>query len=244
MIPPRVHLPSACALVATLVAAGTTACGGSVEAEESRRESMMPETTEPRTVPRQEQALPEPRRAGEVSLEEVLELRRSVRAFVDTPLTEAEIGQLLWAAQGVTDDAGHRTTPSAGALYPLEIYVATSNGLFRYNPARHGLALHAPGDRRPHMQAAGLYQDAIGDAPAIFVIAAVYQRTEVKYGARAPRYVHMEAGHAGQNILLEAVALGLAAVPMGAFDDALLSEALALPEDQRPLYLIPVGYPE
>ncbi len=204
----------------------------------------MPETTEPRTVPRQEQALPEPRRAGEVSLEEVLELRRSVRAFVDTPLTEAEIGQLLWAAQGVTDDAGHRTTPSAGALYPLEIYVATSNGLFRYNPARHGLALHAPGDRRPHMQAAGLYQDAIGDAPAIFVIAAVYQRTEVKYGARAPRYVHMEAGHAGQNILLEAVALGLAAVPMGAFDDALLSEALALPEDQRPLYLIPVGYPE
>jgi SagB-type dehydrogenase family enzyme len=244
VIPPRVHLPSACALVATLVAAGTTACGGSVEAEESRRESMMPETTEPRTVPRQEQALPEPRRAGEVSLEEVLELRRSVRAFVDTPLTEAEIGQLLWAAQGVTDDAGHRTTPSAGALYPLEIYVATSNGLFRYNPARHGLALHAPGDRRPHMQAAGLYQDAIGDAPAIFVIAAVYQRTEVKYGARAPRYVHMEAGHAGQNILLEAVALGLAAVPMGAFDDALLSEALALPEDQRPLYLIPVGYPE
>jgi SagB-type dehydrogenase family enzyme len=245
VIPPRVRLPSACALVAVIVAVGTAACGRSVEAEEMRRRSMKGEMTGetivPKTILLQERALPEPRRVGEISLEEALERRRSVRAFADTPLTEAEIGQLLWAAQGVTDDAGHRTAPSAGALYPLELYVGTPDGLFHYDPALHGLTLHAPGDPRPAMQEAGLYQDALGDAPAIFAIAAVQKRTAVKYGARAPRYVHMEAGHAGQNILLEAVALGLAAVPMGAFDDARLSEALALPEDQRPLYLIPVG---
>lgn len=227
------------ALLAALVLTAAGGCSGGVEAEESRREPLMRDT-----IARQERALPEPRRVGEISLEEALERRRSVRAFADTPLSDAEIGQLLWAAQGVTDDAGHRTSPSAGALYPLELYVGASDGLFRYDPVRHGLTLHARGDRRTDMQAAGLDQDALGDAPAIFVIAAVYERTEVKYGARAPRYVHMEAGHAGQNILLEAVALGLAAVPMGAFDDARLSEALDLPEDQRPLYLIPVGHPE
>ncbi len=241
---PRAHLPSACALVAALVAAGPAACGGHVEGEEMRRRSMKGETIVPKTILTQEQALPEPRRVGEMSIEEALERRRSVRAFVDTPLTAAEIGQLLWAAQGVTDDADHRTSPSAGALYPLELYVGTSNGLFHYDPVRHGLTLHAPGDLRPAMHAAGLYQDALGDAPAVFVIAAVFERTAVKYGGRAPRYVHMEAGHAGQNILLEAVALGLAAVPMGAFDDALLTEALSLPDDQVPLYLIPVGHPE
>jgi SagB-type dehydrogenase family enzyme len=232
------------ALLAAVLLTVAGGCSGGAEADEARRESMMGETRAPRTVPRQEQALPEPRRVGEISLEEALERRRSVREFADTPLTEAEIGQLLWAAQGVTDDAGHRTAPSAGALYPLELYVGTSSGLFHYDPAGHGLTLHARGDRRPGMQAAGLYQGAIGDAPAIFVIAAVFERTAAKYGARADRYVHMEAGHAGQNMLLEAIALGLAAVPMGAFDDALLSEALALPKGQRPLYLIPVGYPE
>lgn len=196
------------------------------------------------TIARQERALPEPRRVGEISLEEVLERRRSVRVFADTPLSAAEIGQLLWAAQGVTGDAGYRTSPSAGALYPLELYVGTSEGLFRYDPVRHALFLHAPGDRRPDMRAAGLHQDAIGDAPAVFVIAAVFERTAVKYGRRAPRYVHMEAGHAGQNLLLEATALGLGAVPMGAFDDARLTDALSLPDDQAPLYLIPVGHPE
>ncbi len=245
MIPPRVHLPSACAFAAAIVTAGAAACGGSVEAEEMRRRSMKGETKGETIVLKstlpQEWALPDPQRVGEISLEEALQRRRSVRAFANTPLTEAEIGQLLWAAQGVTDEAGHRTAPSAGALYPLELYVGTPDGFFHYDPARHGLTLHKPGDPRPAMQAAGLYQEALGDAPAIFAIAAVQERTEVKYGARAPRYVHMEAGHAGQNILLEAVALGLAAVPMGAFDDARLSEALALPEDQRPLYLIPVG---
>jgi len=227
------------ALLAALLLMVAGGCSGGVEAEESRREPLMRET-----IARLEQALPEPRRVGEISLEEALQRRRSVRAFADTPLSDAEIGQLLWAAQGATDDAGHRTAPSAGALYPLELYVGTSNGLYHYDPVHHGLILHARGDRRTEMQAAGLYQEALGDAPAIFVIAAVYERTEVKYGARAPRYVHMEAGHAGQNILLEAVALGLAAVPMGAFDDERLAKALSLPGDERPLYLIPVGHPE
>jgi SagB-type dehydrogenase family enzyme len=221
-------------------------CGDSVEAEESRREMMMHElvTGQEPSFTRQERALPEPQKAGHVSLEETLQRRRSVRAFGGTPLTEAEIGQLAWAAQGITDDAGYRTAPSAGALYPLELYVGVEDGLFHYDPARHLLTLHVAGDPRPAMQEAALHQKAVGDAPAVFVLAAVYERTEVKYGARATRYVHMEAGHAAQNILLEAVALGLSAVPIGAFDDGRLSRALSLPEEVRPLYLVPVGHPE
>ncbi len=225
-------------LAAAVLLTGTIGCGGSVDAEESWRESVMKEMITP-----QELVLPEPRPTGELSVEEALARRRSVRAFASIPLTAAEIGQLAWAAQGVTDRAGYRTAPSAGALYPLEVYVGTSNGTFHYEPARHDLTLHREGDPRSAIQAAALHQEAIGDAPAVFVIAAVYERTAVKYGERAPRYVHMEAGHAGQNILLEAVALGLAAVPIGAFHDAQLQAALSLPDDQRPLYLIPVGHP-
>lgn len=222
--------------VTVLLAIG---CGGSIDAMESRLGGAVNES-----LGSQELVLPEPRRTGEVSVEEALAARRSVRAFADVPLTEAEIGQLAWAAQGVTDRGGYRTAPSAGALYPLELYVGTSSGTYRYEPARHALTLHREGDPRPAIQAAALHQEAIGDAPVVFVIAAVYERTSAKYGSRAPRYVQMEAGHAGQNILLEAVALGLAAVPIGAFHDDRLQAALSLPDDQRPLYLIPVGHPE
>ena len=193
---------------------------------------------------RQELRLPEPRLDGEVSLEEALARRRSVRSFADTPLTPAQIGQLAWAAQGITDPRGYRASPSAGALYPLELYVATADGLFRYLPAGHRLALHLEGDRRPAIQAAALNQEPLGEAPAVFVITAVSERTAVKYGERTPRYVHMEAGHAAQNLLLEAVALGLGGVPMGAFHDGRMSETLSLPENEIPLYLIPVGHPE
>jgi SagB-type dehydrogenase family enzyme len=159
-------------------------------------------------------------------------------------LSREEISQLLWAAQGITDPSGKRTAPSAGALYPLELYVATGDGFHHYRPAEHVLRVVNESDLRPALHGAALQQSAVLDAPAVFVVTAVYSRTEAKYGAqRSPRYVHLEAGHAAQNILLQAVALGLGAVPIGAFYDDQVQAALDLPDEHAPLYLIPVGHP-
>jgi SagB-type dehydrogenase family enzyme len=190
------------------------------------------------------EALPTPSLTGGTSLEEALARRRSVREFEDVPLTAAELGQLLWAAQGITHDRGYRTAPSAGALYPLELYAATSSGVFHYDPVSHRLLVVGHGDARPVLYKAALSQDPVRDAPAVLVIAAVYERTAVKYGTeRSPRYVHLEAGHAAQNLLLQAVVLGLGAVPIGAFQDEEIQAALGMPADHEPLYLIPVGHP-
>jgi SagB-type dehydrogenase family enzyme len=189
--------------------------------------------------------LPPPALAGDISLEELLTRRRSVRSFREAPLTPAELGQLLWAAQGISDERGYRTAPSAGALYPLELYVATEEGIFHYLPQGHRWQVLSQSDARQDLYEAALRQETVRQAPAVFVLAAVYERTAQKYGGeRSPRYVHLEAGHAGQNLLLEAVALGLGAVPIGAFDDGGVQEALALPADHQPLYLIPVGHPQ
>ncbi|OGO56901.1 MAG: hypothetical protein A2Z32_08510 [Chloroflexi bacterium RBG_16_69_14] len=191
-----------------------------------------------------EESLPSPLLAGRISLEEALQARRSIRSFTAAALTRAEIGQLLWAAQGVTDADGHRTAPSAGALYPLELDVVTADGLARYVPDGHRLARRGPADLRPALQQAALDQAAIGGAPLVIVISGVVERTAARYGAeRAERYVALEAGHAAQNILLESVSLGLGAVPVGAFDDAAVRRVQALADGEAPLYLIAVGHP-
>ena len=188
--------------------------------------------------------LPPPQTVGRLSLEEALEQRRSVREFSGDFVSDAELSQLLWAAQGITDPGGYRTAPSAGALYPLELYAVTRAGAFHYDPHRHELQRVAEDDLRPELYSAALEQESVLEAPLVVVITAVYARTQCKYGAdRGERYVHMEAGHAAQNLLLQAVALGLGAVPIGAFDDAQIQQALGLPSDHVPLYLIPVGYP-
>jgi SagB-type dehydrogenase family enzyme len=188
--------------------------------------------------------LPTPQLKGTLTLEETLARRRSVREFKGEPLTLAELGQLLWAAQGVTNQYGFRTAPSAGALYPLEVYAVTHEGVYHYEPQGHWLTVHLAGDLRPALYEAALRQDPVLNAPVVFVITAVYGRTAAKYGAeRSPRYVHLEAGHAAQNVLLQAVALNLGAVPIGAFYDERVREVLKLPSDQQPLYLIPVGRP-
>lgn len=186
--------------------------------------------------------LPAPLTEGELSLEQTLRQRRSVRAFHEEPLSPLEIGQLLWAAQGITDPHGYRTAPSAGALYPLEVYVVSDNGVYHYLPAQHALATVVEGDRRAPLFEGAIHQDAVLEAPLTIVITADYRRTEQKYGReRSARYVHLEAGHAAQNVLLQAVSLGLAAVPVGAFRDGQVQSALGLPSDHQPLYLIPVG---
>ena len=189
-------------------------------------------------------ALPTPLPKGKLSLEEALAQRRSVREFADTPLTLAEVGQLLWAAQGVTQPAGLRTAPSAGALYPLEVYAVTREAMYHYEPQGHRVSVHIAGDVRPWLYAAALRQEPVLKAPTVIVIAAVYARTAARYGAeRSPRYVQLEAGHTAQNVLLQAVALNLSAVPIGAFEDDQVKQVLELPSDQQPLYLIPVGHP-
>jgi SagB-type dehydrogenase family enzyme len=189
--------------------------------------------------------LPSPTLSGETSLEEALVRRRSVREFDTQPLTTGELGQLLWAAQGITRERGFRTAPSAGALYPLEMYLATIDGVFHYQPHDHQLLVTSPEDAREELYQAALEQEPVRQAPAVFIVTAVYERTAAKYGEeRGPRYVHLEAGHAAQNLLLEAAALELGAVPIGAFHDEEIQRALELPADHQPLYLIPVGHPQ
>ena len=185
-----------------------------------------------------------PERKGKLLLEEALARRRSVREFTREVLTERELSQLLWAAQGTSHAEGLRTAPSAGALYPLEIYLATARGFYHYDPSRHRLVQLSERDLRAAMCRSAFDQEAVIQAPAVFVFAAVYGRMSRKYGAaRTPRYVHMEVGHTAQNLLLQAVALGLGGVPIGAFEDEALQKALVLPWDHRPLYLIPIGHP-
>jgi SagB-type dehydrogenase family enzyme len=191
--------------------------------------------------------LPEPDRSGQHPLETLLFQRRSVRDYRTTPLALSDIGQLLWAAQGITHGQGLRTAPSAGALYPLELYVIAgridglSAGVYHYQPDGHQLLAILRGDRRNDLSQAALGQSWIADAAAVVVFAAVYERTARKYGERAARYIHMETGHAAQNLFLQAGALGLDTVVVGAFDDDAVAALLELPSDTRPLLLMPVG---
>lgn len=191
--------------------------------------------------------LAEPRYAGELSVEEALKRRRSVRSFRDEPLTLAEVSQLLWAAQGITTDWGGRTAPSAGALYPLEVYavvgevVGLEPGVYHYRPDGHRLVKRQEGDLRAELAGAALGQAWVREAPVVLVIAAHYRRTTGKYGERGIRYVHIEVGHAGQNIYLQAEALGLGTVIVGAFSDRRVKELLGL--EGEPLVLMPLGRP-
>jgi len=189
-------------------------------------------------------ALPAPRMAGLVSLEEVLAARRSTRVFSAELLTLDDLSQLLWSAQGITEPNGSgRAAPSAGGTYPLELYVVSPMGVHHYLPAGHSLEVLGEEDLRSALSQAALGQQYVADAPAVVVITAVFARTEERYEERAERYVHLEAGHAAQNILLQAVALDLGAVPVGAFRDEDVRALLNLPADHVPLYLIPVGHP-
>ncbi len=180
-----------------------------------------------------------------MSLESALAQRRSLREFERRELTWAEIGQILWAAQGITDsDEGFRTAPSAGALYPLEVYVATSSGVFRYRPINHILVREILEDVRRQLRQTTPEQGWVEEAPCVFAIAGIYERTTGKYRDRGIRYVHLEAGHVAQNILLQAVALGLGGVTVGAFRQRSVEQILDLREREKALYLIPVGQPQ
>lgn len=190
--------------------------------------------------------LPPPPTTGAMSLQEALAHRRSVREFTQGALTLAEISQVVWAAQGVTAPE-RRAAPSPGATYPLEVYLVVGEvknlaaGVYRYHPGPHCLELVAEGDIRMPVAEAAVGQTWISKAAMVAVIAAVFERTTAHYGKRGERYVYVEAGHAAQNLLLQATALGLGARPVGAFNDLGVSRLLLLPAGEVPLYVIPVG---
>jgi SagB-type dehydrogenase family enzyme len=195
--------------------------------------------------------LPTPRLKGKVSLEEVIAKRRSIRRYRSEPLTLVQLGQLLWSAQGITGGRAFRAAPSAGATYPLELFTfigrqaieGLQEGIYHYEVNRHSLVLHQPGDLRKELARVAMDQGFIMSAPVNIVICALYTRTCYTYGRRGERYVHMEVGHVGENIHLQAVALGLITVEVGAFDDEEVRNILGVEEQIKPLYIMPIGKP-
>ena len=196
--------------------------------------------------------LPPPIKEGVLSVEEAIFQRRSIREYTEEPLKLQDISQLMWAAQGITDpERGKRAAPSAGMTYPLEIYVVVGSGgveglekgVYRYTPKNHTLTRTGVKDLRPQLARTALDQPWVREAPINIVITAVYERTTRRYGERGIRYVHLEAGHVGQNLHLQAESLGLGMVVVGAFRDKEVQEVLNLPADHQPLYIIPVGHP-
>ncbi len=185
--------------------------------------------------------LPKPELRGSIPLEQTIAARRSRREYSSKSLMWEQIGQLAWAAQGQDAGSRYRTVPSAGATYPLELFVVTEQGFFRYLPGKHALAKLTDQDLRGRLAAAAWGQEFIAVAPVTLVFAAEFARTTGRYGDRGTRYVYMEAGHAAQNVHLQAEALGLGSVPVGAFDDASVSKVLELPSHLEPLYIVPVG---
>ena len=192
--------------------------------------------------------LPAPDVSGNATIEETLAKRRSVRSYSNATLSLKDMSQLLWAAQGVTSDIGFRTAPSAGALYPLEVYLVAGNvdglnsGVYRYLPDSHSIVLVFEGDIREEISGAALSQSQIRDCAASIVFAANYLRTTSKYGKRGIRYVNIEIGHAAQNVCLQGVALGIGTCVVGAFDDEKIGQLLRLPDSERALYILPLGY--
>jgi len=243
----RTRVGSSAALVAASVLLWVAGCGDGGGAADTA--AVTPSATAAPAAGSSPRLLPPPRSSGPLSLEEALSARRSVRSYGGAPVTLAEIAQLLWAAQGVTDpETGFRTAPSAGALYPLELYVVAEHvtglptGAYRYLPAGHALEPIQSSPSADDLYRAALSQAAVREAPAVLVLAGVYDRTTLKYGERGTRYVHMEAGHAAQNVMLQAAALGLGTVVIGAFDDD-VQLLMGMPTGARPLYLMPVGHP-
>lgn len=188
--------------------------------------------------------LPEPKYGGNVSVEEAILKRRSIREFSSGKITLEELSQILWAAQGITgEEWGYklRSVPSAGALYPMEIYAAMKEGVYHYLPEKRSLEQVRKGDAREEVCRASLHQYFIRDAPVVIIIAAVFERTKSKYGERGTRYVYAEAGHVSQNIYLQCESLGLGAVAVGAFYDEAVQKVLKLPGNHKPIYLMPIG---
>lgn len=196
-------------------------------------------------------SLPKPSLDGKVSVEKAVKERRTIRDFKERLLSLAQLSQLLWSAQGITDPKeGKRSAPSGGALYPLDIYLivgkngveGVEGGVYHYSPEKHAISLMMKEDRRKEVASASLWQTWMAKAPVMFIITAEYRRITGKYGERGIRYALMEVGHVGQNLFLQAEALGLGAGIVGAFNDADVSKVMGAPPQHEPLLIMPVGY--
>lgn len=192
--------------------------------------------------------LPQPRLQSDVSVEAAIGARRSVRTFAPGALRLAEVSQLLWAAQGITDrERGHRTVPSAGARYPLELYAVVaqvegaSPGVYRYQADTHQLVLVAAGDRRAALAAAASGQASVAHAALVLAVVADYARIRPRYGDRSERYTAIEAGGVMENVYLQARALGLGTVAVGAFRDAETQAVIGCDVARPVLLLLPIG---
>jgi len=201
--------------------------------------------------------LPAPRLEGTMSVEQALATRRSHRSFQDKPLSAEQLSQMLWSAYGVTFPlpnhphlrGGLRTAPSAGASFPFEIYAIIGNvdgiepGVYLWISEENKLIRRIDRDVREELAQAALGQMMVRDAPVSIFWSAVFSRMTNRYGPRGrERYVPMDLGHSAQNVYLQATALGLGTVAIGAFIDARVSEILQLPAEEEPLYIMPVGY--
>ena len=193
--------------------------------------------------------LPPPPRRDASLLESLIFRRRSRRSFSSRPVSREALSLLLWAVQGVTSPEGFRTAPSAGALYPLEVFIICGPlpefpaGVYHYRPETHTLARQASGDCRAELARAAWDQDFIAVAPVTFLIAADFRRTTAKYGRRGVQYVFLEAGHAAQNLYLAVERWGLGTVAVGAFREDTVRRLAGMNTEWTPIYLLPVGYP-
>ncbi|MEM4312333.1 MAG: SagB/ThcOx family dehydrogenase [Nitrososphaerales archaeon] len=196
--------------------------------------------------------LPSPRLKGNVSLEEAIYHRRSRREYLEKPLRIEDISQLLWSAQGITEPklwVGLRSAPSAGGLYPLELYVAVKEkgvdglkaGVYHYDPYSHTITLKVEGDISKPLMASCVDQEWVGRAPINLIFTAIFERTSIKYGKRALQYVYQESGHAAQNVYLQAEVLGLGGTVIGAFIESEIQNLLSLPSNEIPVYVMPIG---
>ncbi|WP_430611843.1 SagB/ThcOx family dehydrogenase [Enterococcus sp. DIV0876] len=194
--------------------------------------------------------LPTPNLTGTLSVESALANRRSQRSFTEEALSKEALGQLLWAAAGMTSEDNLRTAPSAGALYPLELYAVVGDvtglaaGIYRYDPIDHQVIHIVTGDQRNALQAAALNQSSIEKAPLTFVFTTVTERLAERYGKRGEtRYAYFEIGHAAQNVYLQASSLALGTVAIGAFTDQDVASLLQLPSGEEARYIMPIGHP-
>lgn len=191
--------------------------------------------------------LPVPNESSDISVEEALLQRRSIRQYSQEPLKLQEVSQLLWSAQGVTNERGYRTAPSAGATFPLQLYIVAGNvegldkGVYLYDPDSHSLGQVEKQDVQPELHSAALRQSPVLNAPILLVFTAIYDRTTGHYGERGIRYVHNEVGHAAQNVHLQVISMEMGTVVIGAFRDNAVKEIMNLPENEEPLYIMPVG---
>lgn len=232
-------------IFAFIISFGILACSP-VHGELSKEATPLKASVKVDRIEKESIILPQPQLKSNVSTEEAILNRRSRRLYKEEPVNLGELSQILWAAQGITGQAGSyklRSAPSAGALYPIELYVVLAQGVYHYLPQPHKLEKIKDGDLRAELAKAALDQWWIEETSCDIVITAVYERTMAKYGQRGIKYAILEAGGVAENIYLQAESLGLGTVSVGAFIDEKVQEVLDLPDNNRPLYIMPLGYP-